>query len=265
MFKKYLLTSTVAFAPPDEGSGGPDGDERIPEPTLDDDEAVTDPVDESETDDQDEDADVEASGEDDDEGGEQPPARQPRGDRQMGALRAQNRQLADEQARLTRQLDELRRNPPQQQVVETPQQRADRLALMSPEDRIQATVDEALQHHQQQTAQLQNQLMDQSDSAAFQSQTAINPLLKKLAPEVERRLADLRSRGQNLSRAVVATYLIGERVLAQQGKAKPAAQQRRRQQNARPVNAGGDVQGRRARQTGNTAADIEARFGDVPI
>lgn len=267
MFKKYLLSSAAMFAPPDVpgATPGPDNEDERIEVDLDDDEVVQDPIDEPEAE---LDADADDPDADDDDGGEQPPARQPsRGDRQVGALRAENRRIAEENARITRQLDELRRSPPAPvAAVETPAQRAERFALMSPDERTEAIVSEALQRNQQQNQQLTSQIMDQSDSVAFQAQTAVNPLLKKLAPEVELRLADLRSKGQNLPRSVVATYLIGERVMAQQGKAKPGAQQRRRAQDTRPANGRGDVSGERRRQRGgNSAADMERDFGDVPI
>lgn len=267
MLKRYLLSSVVAFAPPDApgAAPGPDTEDERIDVDLDDDEAVIDPVDEPEA----EDADADELDASDDDGGEQPPARQPsRGDRQVGALREHARLVAEENARLTRQLDELRRQPAAALApVETPAQRAERFALMSPEDRIQETVTEALRNHDQKNAQLTNQLLDQSDSVAFQAQTASNPLLKKLAPEVERRLADLRSKGQNLPRSVVATYLIGERALAQSGKGRPAAEQRRRAQEARPANGRGDVAGdRRERRSGaDPVADMERRFGDTLI
>ena len=267
--KKYLLSSVAMFAPPDDGAGGTPEDERIPEPTIDDDETVTDPQGESDDagDDQGDDDQGDDQG-DDDEGGEEPPARPSRGDRAIGALRAENRRLAEENARNTRAIEELRRAPPQpQQPLETPSQRAERLALLSPEERTQVVVDEALQRHSVQQTQLTNQLLDQSDRAAFEARATTNPLFRKLANEVERELATLRSKGQNLDRASIATFLIGKRVVEQQGKGKPAARQRRQAQEARPTNGRGDVGPDRQNRRGSSdpVADMERRFGDVPI
>lgn len=267
MFKRYLLSSAAAFAPPDAPGAGdpPDGDDRI-EVDLDNDETVTDPIDEPEGDDAEDDETLEAEG---DEDGEQPPSRQPsRGDRRITALTERTRLQADENARLTRELDNLRRNPPAPLApVETAAQRAERLALLSPEERMEERLNEALTRNQHQTQQLTSQLMDQSDRASFESRATANPLFKKIATDVERELGALRARGENLPRETIATYLIGQRVLAQQGKAKPGAQQRRRAQETRPVNGRGDVSGdRRERRTGgDSAADIERRFGDIPI
>lgn len=267
MLKRYLLSSAAAFAPPDAPGAGdpPDGDDRI-EVDLDDDETVVDPIEEPEGDDDEPgNDDLDASAGE----GEQPPERQPsRGDRRITALTERTRLQAEENARLTRELDNFRRNPPAPLApVETPAQRAERLALLSPEERMEERVSEALRVHDQRSQQLTSQLMDQSDRASFDARTAANPLFKKIATDVERELAALRARGENLPRETIATYLIGQRVLAQQGKAKPGAQQRRRAQEARPVNGRGDVSGdrRERRSGGDSAADIERRFGDVPI
>jgi hypothetical protein len=266
--KKFLLSSTALFAPPDE-SGTPDTDERIPEPEVDDDETATDPVDETEGDD---DADDEGDDDRPDEGGDEPPERQSRGSRQFAELRKTARKRAEENAKLTRDLAEMRgrldqisRQPTA--PVETAAQRAERLALMSPEERAMEMVNESLQRHERQQAQLTNQLLDQSDRTAFEAQAASQPLLRKLAGEVERTRQTIMQRdGTIVSRMDVATYLIGQRVLQQQGKGKPAAQARRRQQQARPTQARGDVSNpRRERRNADPVAAFEDKFGDTPI
>lgn len=247
-------------------------DERIPEPNLDDDETVQDPVNET-----DEDAGDDPDDQDDDAGGQddqqpEPAARQSRGDRQFAELRRRAQQEAQEKAELTRQLAEMRGEltalrRPAQQSVETPQQRADRLALMSPEERADVIVSERLAAHEQRQQMLTNQLLDQSDRTSFEAIAATNPLFKKLSSEVERRRAVFVQAGQGVPpRATIATYLIGERVLEQQGKGRPAAAQRRRQQQARPANGGGDTPNpRRERQRGDVVSSFEAKYGDMEI
>lgn len=267
MLKRYLLSSVAAFAPPDApgAAPGPDTEDERIEVDLDDDEVVQDPA--GETDELDADADDPDADVDPD--GEQPPERVPsRGDRRITALTERTRQLAEENARVTRELDELRRRPAAPQLpVETAAQRAERMALMSPEERMEERLNDALTRNQQQTQQLTAQLMDQSDRSSFEARTNVNPLFKKIAADVERELVALRARGDNLPRETIATYLIGQRVIAQQGKTKPGAQQRRRAQEAPPVRSRGDVAGdrRERRAPAGTPADIEARFGDVPI
>lgn len=268
MLKKYLLSS-VAFRPDDEaGAGGTPEDERIPV-DLTDDEDAGDPVDEPG--DEAEDDAPDDAGEDEGEVAAAPEQRQQvsRRERQVSELRRARQELAEQNATLTRQLEELRRNPPQPQQYEDPRAEAERLALMSPEDRIQYTVDKSLQRHAQQQQIITNQLLDQSDRAAFEARAVNNPIAKKLAPEVERRLGELRSRGQNLPRDVVLTYIVGEKALAQMGKGKDktAVRERQRQQQARPANGRGDTSGdRRARRSGDSdVAALERRLENVPI
>lgn len=267
--KQYFLSSTAAFAPPDTPTE-PD-DDRIPEPTLDDDETPTDPVDPEVDPEDDPDADPDDDPDADPE--PEPGTQQTRGERRQQKLANIARERAEENAKLTRELAEMRgrldaiqRQPAA--PAETAQQRAERFALMSPEERAMEMVNESLQRHERNQQALTNQLLDQSDRTAFESHAASTPLLKKMAPEIERvRQTIMQRDGGNLSRMDVAKYLIGQRVLEQQGKGKPAAQQRRRQQQARPASGRGDVPSpRRERgRTGDPVADFENKYGDVSI
>jgi hypothetical protein len=269
--KKSLLSTAVRYAPPDMPAEG--DDERIPEPTLDDDETVTDPIDEPEGDDQDDDEGDDETDDEPGDGGDPAPERQSRGDRTVGALRKLARERADENAKLTRELAEMRgridqisRQPAA--PIETATQRAERMALMSPEERAMEMVNESLQRHERNQQQITNTLLDQSDRSSFEARAAASPLLKKLTPEVERvRQTIMQRDGNAISRMDVATYIIGQKVLLQQGKGKPAAAVRRRQQQARPASGRGDVASpRRERgRGGDPVSAFEDKFGDLPI
>ncbi len=268
MFRKYLLSSVARF-PQDDAGGDTPEDERI-EVADDDDETVADPVeaaDDDGADDTTETADADAEdgdAADDADSGDADDAPPQRGSRQFGELRAERRRLAEENARLTRQLDDVRRQPIQ--PAETPQQKADRLAVLTPEERIREEMRESLDRNERNTQAVIFRLSDQSDKNAFDSEVERNPLARKLANRVEQELANIRTKGQDLPRKVILAQLVGLQVLSQQGKAKPAAQQRRRAQETRPANGRGDApSGRRERRGGDTAADLERRFGDVPI
>jgi len=280
MFKRHLLSSAAYFAPRAEGSGADDipDDERLPVDLSDDDETPHDPEDEPAGEDTGGGANDDEDAEDDDQHGtddqdavapvdDQQP--RTRGERQYAELRRQRREDAQRIAELTRQIDDIRRNPVQSQApAETPAQRAERLALMSPEERAQEMVTSALAQHEQRTTQLTNQLLDQGDRTAFDAKASVNPIYKKLGPEIERRLAEMRTRGQNLPRNVIATYLIGERAEAQllAGKKRPDAERRRQAQHTRPVNSGGDVQpDRRQRRGDGSVAAFERHHGDELI
>jgi len=262
IFNGFLPSMVLA---PEDGSGT--GDPVEPQIDLEDDETSDDPTQEDDT----EGAESEdEQGADESEGAAaiapQPPPS--RGDRGIGELRKRARETAEANARLTRELDDLRRQvqrPAYQAPVETPQQRVDRLSLMSPEDRVLTIAREEHQAFAQQQAFVNSQLLDNSDRTAFVAKAASNPLAKRLAGEVERRLADMRSRGERLpTREVIFTYLVGERALAQYGKTNTKAAANRQRQAARPANSQGDIRPSRTRQP-TTAEDFESRFGDVPI
>ena len=271
MWLKRFLLSSVAFAPETGGGSGTPEDERI-EVTLDDDETPGDPVDEPEgTEDADEpdaaEDDAELAADDAEPVAAAEPVATERGSRQFGALREERRRLADDNARLTRELSEARRAPAPS--VEDPRAEADRLALMSPEERINYTVEKALRRNEIQNQQLANNLMDQSDRVTFDAKASLHPVFKKLAPEVERRLASLRSMGGNVARDVVLNLILGERARANMEKSaggRPAVQARQRQQQAKPVAARGDVQAdRRQRRDGGDLAAMERRLADQAI
>lgn len=268
ILRKYLLSS-VAWAP-DRG-GAPAGDtpgEDIPEPELDEPEGEQPDDGEQPDGETEDDADNDVDDPDDAEGDEPAAGAQPapRGARQFGALREKTRQQSEEIARLTRERDEALRRPAPQQQPEDPRIEADRVALMSPEERIQYNVDKALARHRQQSDAVMGQLLDNSDRTAFDALGSTSALARKLGPEVERELAGLRARGQNLPRQVILQQLIGARVMAQQGKKQPAAQQRRRQNTARPAASSGDVPPERGRRNGgDEVAAMERRLGNQEI
>jgi len=256
MFDKYAL------APDDGGGAGDPVDDQL---DLEDDETSGDPVEEDDTEGTEpEDEKGADDGAADESAAAPPPSR---GDRSIGELRKRARETAEANARLTRELDDLRRqvSRPAYQPQETPQQRADRLALLSPEDRVLTIAREEHQAFAQQQAFVNAQLLDNSDRAAFEARAAANPLARRLSGEVERRLADMRARGERLpSREVIFTYLVGERTLAAQNKGNIKASANRQRQAARPANSQSDIRPARTRQP-VTAEDFESRFGDVPI
>lgn len=266
ILRKYLLSS-VAFAAND-GTGAGTPDDTI-EVDLEDDEGSGDPEGEGDTEgtegEDEGGADEDAQPEPGQAAGERQPSR---GDRRIQSLVAREKQLAADNARITRELDELRRSqhaPTYQPPAETPQQRAERLSLLSPEDRIRTEVDERLQQHERNQQQLLGRLQDSSDQTAFQALCARNPLAAKMSEQVERELAGVRSRGMDLPRQSIFTYLVGQKALEQMGKGNRAARRNQQRQQGRPVNARGDVRPERQRAATGTAEDFERKFGDVSI
>ena len=262
--RRYLLGSSVLFQAPDTPGTPPEEPEKDRvELDPEDDETPADPADEEATEEGEDDKgadEVEAT-----------PKPEDRGRRQFGALRATNRTLAEENASLTRKMAELEgrigglQQHYAQQPVETPQQREHRLAQLSPEDRLRTEFREELQVRDRQNAQMRHEGNMTSDAAQFAAVCASSPYAKRFAPEVEKAFNEYAAKGLFVQRQLLLRNIIGEKVLSQEGKAKPRAAANRQRQAAKPVNYGSDTRTSRSRHTAGSAADFEARFGDVPI
>lgn len=264
LLRRYLLGSSVAFQAPDSPNtpAEEENEERL-EITSDDDESTPDPVEEEDNE----------EAEDAEGADEQAAAAKPndRGRRQFGALRATNRTLAEENATLTRRLAELegRVGGLQQhyasQPIETPQQREARLAQLSPEERLRTEFREELQQRDRQNMQLRHETNMSSDAAQFAATCASSGYAKRFAPEVEKLFNDYAAKGVFVKREVLLRNIIGDKVLAQEGKPKKRVAENRQRQAARPVNSGSDIRASRSRAAPGSAADFESRYGDVPI
>lgn len=122
---------------------------------------------------------------------------------------------------------------------ETEQQERDRVALM--------TVEEQNAHYRKQDQdatnrrlqQMEFRQVDRDDKADFRQACRDDPLMAKVATEVETRLTEMRSKGQNVEREALANYLIGQMVRKERGKAKTTQRRRGeesvRRETTRPV------------------------------
>ena len=166
------------------------------------------------------------------------------------------RELADIRAELQRA-----RQPPQ----ESPEAEAARLALMEPAQQQEYKFNKAMEQQNRRFAAMQTQLADSTDKATFSSLCTTNPLYKRVAAQVETKLAEVRRLGQNVDREALAKYIIGEMVLQRGPKA--AAQQRKvgsdniRRQQTRPSNGRSDQQN--ATGDERRKASLRARLEDV--
>ena len=262
----YLLGSSLLFQAPDTpGTPPEEADKDRVELDPEDDETSADPADEESTEEGEDDTGA------DEEVVDVAPKPEDRGRRQFGALRATNRTLAEENASLTRKMAELEgrigglQQHYAQQPVETSQQREYRLSQLSPEDRLRTEFREELQVRDRQNAQLRHETNMSSDAAQFAAVCASSPYAKRFASEVEKTFNEYAAKGVFIQRQVLLRNIIGEKVMAQEGKAKPRAAANRQRQAAKPVNSSSDTRASRSRHTAGSAADFEARFGDVPI
>jgi hypothetical protein len=155
-----------------------------------------------------------------------------------------------------------------QQNQETPAQRAERLAMMDPDDRVNYLLQEQGQRFNNELAQIRFQSADSADRTAFESLCARNPVASKLAGQVEERLAELRRNGTTAPRDTVLKYLIGERAMANAGRAKGKATRvaatNTARQTSRPASARNDTGGENRRATGEQEARRK-RLEDIQI
>lgn len=254
-YRLMLLGSTANFAPEDDQGADPDdredtgeGDEGEEQDEGDDEDDNLDPDDE-----QDDDAD---------EGDEDPPARQPtRAETRLQKL-ANEKKASDERAeRAERERDEERRLRTQGPVKSREQLAAERtahLATLTEAGRLEFLINEERHNREQGQARIEFNTYDANDKAAFSALCARNPAAAKLEKEVEKRLQEHRSQGNNATRESVLTYLLGEQAMARSGKAKSAGQRReaegRERQTARPMNGRGDAAPSGQRRTSEAEA-----------
>ena len=153
-----------------------------------------------------------------------------------------------------RRLDELTKQVQQPKAqAETPEQRAQRRALMTPQEVMMEELNLARQEFGQQVQSLQVQNAETADRTAFQAKAATNPLYAKYAPKVEGKLAEMRVSGANAPRETVLKYLIGEAALerfsSKEGKREVAqARERVKRNTVRPSNSGSDTAATRRRE-----------------
>jgi uncharacterized protein (DUF2147 family) len=198
---------------------------------------------------------------------EAPVDRQPsRRDTRIQTLTDEARQAKTELAETRRRLDELSRQMTQPRPsVESPEQRAARFALMTPQEQMTETLRESEQRIAAMVQQTQVQSYDAADRAAFQAKAAVDPLYAKWGPKVEGKLAELRAKGNNVERDVLLKFLIGEAALEKRGSKEGRqevrqAKQRVANQRTRSTNSGSDTAPQRRQQS-----TVERRLEDVQI
>lgn len=194
--------------------------------------------------------------------------RQPsRGERRIQAALKAAREANERAERAERLVTEATRTR-QEQNRETVEQRRDRLAMMDPDDRVQYLLHEQGQKFEGELAAIRFQTADSADRTAFEGLCARNPAAGKLKAQVETYLADMRRNGTNAPRETVLRYVIGDRALANAGKATGKAQRRaddnRVRQQARPGAARSDTGGE-SRRGGSEAQQRAKRLEDIEI
>ena len=165
--------------------------------------------------------------------------------RDIAAQRARAREAEERAERLEQELQAARAQAAQPR--ETPQEREYRLSLMTPEERIEATMNERFAALEARNQQLERNAIEREDRSAFSALCAAKPVVAKIKDEVEAKVAELRKTGASAPRSVIAAYILGEKLLAKGDAAakkhKAAADGRRNEQKAAPSGSRGDTSG----------------------
>ena len=106
---------------------------------------------------------------------------------------------------------------------------------------------ESERRNQQNTQALQFQMQETADQAYFRGLVVSDPVAAKYASKVEAKLAEIRSKGQNVNREALLDLLVGQDIRAKRAgaatKQKQGAEKRIERQKASPTNSKGDTQG----------------------
>ena len=173
-------------------------------------------------------------------------ARPSRGEQRFQRLANESKEAKAEAAELRRELQEFKAQQRQTAQQESPEQVAQRLALMTPEERLEYKLDQAERRNQQTMQSMQFQMQDSGDKSAFVALCASDPVAARYKDRVEAKLTELRSQGQNVNREALLTFLVGQDVRTRGGAAKNKqqkdGQRRTERQSVRPGNSRGDSQ-----------------------
>jgi len=241
---RKLLASTAMFAP--DTGGGVGGDDDI----LDDDLVEGDEEGDGEGDEpvleaeQDDDADDEGAGEPE-------PPKPSRGEKRFQTLANELKAEREARARLERDMEAIRQERTQNNTRTSEAEEAERLAMMTLEERVEYKLNKALEQQTRTTRLMQFQAQDAQDKATFEGRYRAHPKYGAYCDEVEAELSKSRAAGVNVSREIVLAALIGQKVLANGGTtAKPAkrldAQRRMKANTTQPADTrGGEATGRR--------------------
>lgn len=264
LLRKYLLSNIAAFAPRERVVDALGDETDPPLDPADDQEGAGDPdefEDEEVLDDPDNEEEPELEAEPE-------PRQRTRGQQRIERLANDNRGLREEvaasQARLAAL--EARLVQPQQPTIDQQRDEEARLALMSPEERMNHRLERTIADNNRQTQAVLGSVQDQADATAFRALLKDKPHYAKLSDTVEKRAKELRQKGTPLPREAVLMFLVGEQAVKSQERPRQReqSQQRLAQQETRPSSGRGDVRGDR-RSTGSTQTALEKRLSNVRL
>lgn len=174
----------------------------------------------------------------------EPQQRKPRAQERITRLDSERKAEKERADRLEAELNAIRRGPTKT-ADQLATEREARLANMSEAQRLEFLINESKAETRSAIQHIQFATFDASDKATFDGLCERNPAAARLKDEVERQLTEMRASGSNAPRKTVLAYLIGEKALSAQPKARARgqriAQEGRERQGARSVNGRGDA------------------------
>ena len=196
------------------------------------------------------------------EEGEIEAAKPSRGESRFQRLANTAKEAREEAATARRELQEFKASQRQAVQQETPEQEAQRLALMTPEERLEFKLDKSERRNQQNMQAMAFQMQDGTDKSAFTALCTSDQTAARYRDRVEAKLAEIRSQGQNVNREALLDFLVGQDVRKKGGaardrQAKDGERRIQRQKVAPGNNRGDSAPAKRGEKT------LEERLSDV--
>jgi len=146
----------------------------------------------------------------------------------------------------------------------TQEQEEARLALMSPEERMDYRLQKSERLAQQREANLRREIAIGQDAASFNAKAQVHPVYKKMQAVVEAEFQKLLAAGTPADRETIMKYKLGERMLADAekrgGKDQRRGQERVERERTGPTNGRGAVQPQRGVRNKDESAARRARL-----
>lgn len=166
--------------------------------------------------------------------------------RRAQAAETERDEIARRLARLEGQTEVLSRQPQPQQSAEDKRAEAERLAAMTPEERVEYRIEQERRQIQQAFTQTNFQAADRADKVEFRLLCQESPAFQSVRQEVEDELAKMRRNGFNANREDVAYRILGQRAAKKKAMSEDRGRSRTR---TRAPGARSDVGGETRERT----------------
>jgi len=206
--------------------------------------------------------------------GDEPPQRS-RATRAVQEAKRREREAAARAQALEAEVSQLRAERAAREAAaarpreETPEEEAQKLALLTVEERVDYKLAKANERHAREIGLANFRAADMADKATYEAKATSDPRRKRLASEVEQLLMAERRAGRDFTRETVYYFLLGQKVdqgSAARDKAAKAGAQRIQRQTARADSGRSDrAAPRRGDSDPNSIAALEKRLAGVHI